>query len=266
VGSQVTGAPPDAYERHVGRYGPALAARMIEIAGVQPGQRALDVGCGPGALAAALAERLGAQRVAAVDPSPRFVERCRAHAPGVDVRVAVAEELPFQDGSFDAVLAQLVVDGMDDAPRGVREMRRVGRDGGMLAACVWDFDGGMSLLCTVRDAALAFDEQRARSFGAGVRQPFSRPDELVALWRGCHLDEVEAGDVEVGADYAGFDDLWYPFAQGVGGFGRFVQSLSGQDRAAFEAEVARRFGSPHGSFRLSARAWWVRGRVPAAPG
>src|SRR5688572_28862263 len=85
---------PDAYDLHVGRYGSQLATALIEIAGVQPGQRALDVGCGPGALAAALARRLGADRVAAVDPSEPFVGACRRRAPGVDVRVGVAEDLP----------------------------------------------------------------------------------------------------------------------------------------------------------------------------
>ena len=106
------------------------------------GQRALDVGCGPGALAVALADVLGPESVAAVDPSEPFVEVCRARAPGTDVRVTRAEDLPFAAGEFDAVLAQLVVQRLDDAPRGVAEMRRVARPGGVVAACTWDFASG----------------------------------------------------------------------------------------------------------------------------
>ena len=137
MGSAVTDAPPNAYERHVGRYGRELAAGMIGVAALRRGQRALDVGCGPGALTQALAALLGPENVAAIDPSEAFAATCRERVPESDVRVGVAEELPFPDGEFDVVLAQLVVDGMDDARRGVAEMRRVARPSGVLAACVW---------------------------------------------------------------------------------------------------------------------------------
>ncbi len=259
------GAAPEAYDRHVGRYGPALARELIRIAGVRTGQRALDVGCGTGALATELAAVVGREGLAALDPSERFVEVCRSRVPDADVRVGVAEQLPFGDASFDAVLAQLVVDGMDDARRGVAEMRRVARPGGVLAACVWDFDGGMTLLCTVREAALALDRELARSFGAGKRLPFTTPGELEELWESTGLEDVETGHVEVGADYADLDDLWYPFAAGVGGFGRFYQALDEPRRAQMRSDVARRLGSPAGPFRLTARAWYVRGVVRRAP-
>jgi ubiquinone/menaquinone biosynthesis C-methylase UbiE len=101
--------------------------------------RALDVGCGPGALTAALAERLGAPKVSGADPSEPSAEACRARLPGVEIVVASAESLPFADGSFDAVLSQLVVNFMRDPHAGVREMRRVTCPGGIVAACVWDY-------------------------------------------------------------------------------------------------------------------------------
>ena len=127
-----------AYDRHVDRYGAQLAAELIHVAGLQPGQRALDVGCGPGALTCALADAVGAEHVAAIDPSEAFVAACRSRVPGADVRVGRGERLPFGDASFDIVLAQLVVQLMDDREAGVREMARVARPGGVLAACVWD--------------------------------------------------------------------------------------------------------------------------------
>lgn len=261
MSSLIKHASPDVYERHVGRYGAALAAEMARLAQLEPGRRALDVGCGPGSLTKALADALGPNAVAAVDPSEQFVAACRTRAPGVDVRVGVAEQLPFEDDLFDAALAQLVVDGMDDAPRGVAEMRRVTRPGGILVACVWDFDGGMTMLCTIREAALDLHEERARSFGAGVRLPFSRPSELEALWRAAGLLEVELGDVRVTAAYENFDDLWFPFAAGIGGLGRFVQSLDENDRALLKESVAQRLAAGTAPFELAARALWVRGRV-----
>jgi len=115
----------DMYGRFVGRYAPALAAALIDAAQIEPAGRVLDVGCGPGGLAMALANIVGEENVAAVDPSQAFVSVCRARLPSADVRVAAAEELPFEDDSFGAALAQLVVNFMTDAERGVGEMKRV---------------------------------------------------------------------------------------------------------------------------------------------
>ena len=234
---------------------------MVRIAGVHTGQRAVDVGCGTGTLAVAVAALLGEQNVAAIDPSEQFVEVCRSRIPAADVRVGAAESMPFSDASFDAVLAQLVVDGMADARRGVAEMRRVARPGGIVAACVWDFDAGMTLLSAVWEAARALDADRARAFGADRRLPFSRPDELDELWRTSGLTEVEVGKISAGADYADLDDLWYPFAAGVGKLGAFVQSLDETARIRMKLDVGKNLRNPKGPFRLVAEAWYVRGRA-----
>jgi ubiquinone/menaquinone biosynthesis C-methylase UbiE len=258
-GSSVIGAPVEAYDRHVGRYGRSLASQMIRVAGLRAGQRALDVGCGPGALAVELAELLGAENVAAVDPSERFVDACRERCGGADVRLGTAEEMPFDDGSFDAVLAQLVVDGMEDAPRGVAEMRRVAKPGGALVACVWDFADGMPLLTALWDAALALDADRARALGAGVRKTYAQPDKLEGLWRESGLDGVELGQIEAWAEYADFEDLWYPFAEGVGGIGKFLGAVDERSREQLKRDAWRRLGEPGSSFCLMARAFYVRG-------
>lgn len=132
--------PAEAYDRFMGRYSALLSAPFADFAGVHPGQRALDVGCGPGALTAELVRRLGAEAVAAVDPSAPFVLAARERHPQVDVREAVAEDLPFPDSSFDIALAQLVVHFMSDPLVGLGEMLRVVRPGGIVAASVWDLD------------------------------------------------------------------------------------------------------------------------------
>src|SRR5512141_2512720 len=137
--------PADAYDRYVGRYSPALARELLGFAGVAPGDHALDVGCGPGALTAALVGLLGADHVAAADPSEPFVEACRRRNPGARVELAPAESLPFADDEFDHVLSQLGVNFMADAPAGLAEMRRVTRPGGVIAGCTWDYAEGMTL-------------------------------------------------------------------------------------------------------------------------
>jgi ubiquinone/menaquinone biosynthesis C-methylase UbiE len=250
----------EAYDRHVGRYGAQLAAGLIEAAGVRRGQTALDVGCGPGPLTAALAETLCADNVAAVDPYEPFVEVCRTRVPGADVRVGVGERLPFGDGAFDAVLAQLVVQLMEDRETGVREMARVARSGGVVAACVWD-SRRMPLLRSFWDAALEAAPERAGAIDDGRRVGYETPEELAALFAGCGLGDVATGELSVTARYEGFDDLFRPFTAGVGHSGACFGSLDAAGQAGLAADAHRRLGSPDGPFELTARAWWARGRV-----
>jgi SAM-dependent methyltransferase len=253
--------PAAAYDRHIGRYGPALARSLLAAADVRAGQRALDVGCGPGALTAALVARLGAERVAAVEPSPPFAEACRRRLPGVRVEVARAEALPFADAAFDRALAQLVVNFMTDAPAGVREMQRVTRPGGIVAAAVWDYAGEMTLLRRFWDAAVALHSSAA-GFDEGTSMRFCAPDELAALWATAGLADVSVAAAVVSAGYDGFEDLWEPLELGVGPSGAYVTSLAPERRAALKAELRRRLGAGTEPFRLTARAWVVTGRVP----
>ena len=110
----------DAYLRFMGQYSEPLAAQFADLTGIGPGQRVLDVGCGPGALTAVLVSRTGPDAVSAVEPSASFAAAARERLPGVDVRRATAERLPFPDDTFDAALAQLVVHFMTDPAAGLR--------------------------------------------------------------------------------------------------------------------------------------------------
>ena len=139
-------AAAESYDAFMGRYSSRLSPLFADFAGVAPGQRVLDVGCGPGALTAELVRRVGASAVAAADPMAHFVAAARQRNPGVEVVQASAESLPFPDSGFDATLAQLVVHFMTDPLAGISEMARVTRAGGVVAACVWDYAGDRSPL------------------------------------------------------------------------------------------------------------------------
>ncbi|HXE98755.1 MAG TPA: class I SAM-dependent methyltransferase [Solirubrobacterales bacterium] len=261
-GAETFRAATDAYDRHVGRYAPQLALALIDFAGVAPGMRALDVGCGPGALATTLVERLGRADVSGVDPSEPFVEACRARLPGVEVLVASAESLPFADDAFDAVLSQLVVNFMGDAEAGVREMARVTRPGGVVASCVWDYAGEMTLLRAFWDAAHEVDPERAAAADEGVVMPWCRDGELGELWRDAGLSDVRSEPLIVHADYADFEDLWSPFPAGLAPSGAFCKTLDDDQRAALHSAYRRQLGVGDAPFSLSARAWAVAGIVP----
>jgi|GraSoiStandDraft_10_1057309.scaffolds.fasta_scaffold107687_2 SAM-dependent methyltransferase len=248
----------DAYDRYMGRYSRVLAPSLADFASIEPGSRALDVGCGPGALTAELARRLGVGSVIAADPSESFVAACAELVPGVDVRVAAAESLPWSDDSVDAALAQLVVNFLDDPAAGLTEMRRLVRPGGVVAACTWDYSDGMRMLRTFWDAALALDPD-AHDESRTMRH--QDPHELAALWRKTRLEDVETAPLDLEVEYRDFDDFWEPFLLGVGPGGAYCTSLSPERQLALREECRRRLGDPRGPFALAARAWAVRGVV-----
>jgi SAM-dependent methyltransferase len=246
----------DAYDRYMGRYSRELAPRLIEFAGIEPGMRVLDVGCGPGPLTEPLAERVGADHVAAADPSEPFVVACGERVPGADVRQATAEELPWPDEAFDAALAQLVVNFMRDASAGVGEMCRVVRPGGVVASCTWDYGDGMQLLRTFWGAARDLDPDAPDE---ALTMRYITPDDLDELWRQVGCDEITTEPIVVDSRYADFADLWDSVLLGVGPAGAYSLSLDPSRRDRLRDEVFSRLDSPDGPFALTARAWAVRG-------
>jgi SAM-dependent methyltransferase len=240
----------------MGRFSRKLAPQLIEFAQIQSGMSVLDVGCGPGSLAASLAERVGPNLVSACDPSDPFVIDCATRVPGADVRRADAEELPWNDEVFDAALAQLVVNFMRDARAGVTEMRRVTRRGGVVAACTWDYAAEMQMLRAFWDAACTIDPE-APDEGRTMR--FISRGELDELWRSAGLVDITTGELIVDATYSGFDELWESVILGVGPAGNYFKSLEPDRQVALREELQVRLGSPQGSFALRAKAWAVRG-------
>lgn len=245
----------EAYDRFMGRFSQPLAPQLADFAGVAAGQRALDVGCGPGALTGELVARLGAGNVAAADPSPPFAAATRERHPGADVRHAPAEALPFDDDAFDVTLAQLVVPFMTDPHAGLNEMRRVTRPGGIVAACVWDQFGGRSPLSPLWRAAREVDpERRDESVQAGARE-----GHLAELLAQAGLADVEGADLELTVGLAGFDDYWEPNTLGVGPAGAYVAGLAPDLATAVRERTRERFGDATTAFTV--HAWAARGRA-----
>jgi len=237
----------------MGRYSLLLAPRFADFAGVASGQRVLDVGCGPGALAAELIRRLRADAVWAVDPSERFVAAVRARHPSVRVCRASAEELPFEDQVFDVALAQLVVHFMTDPIGGFREMMRVTKTDGIVAACVWDHAGGQGPLGLFWQAAHELDpgvEDESRLAGA-------HEGHLAELLRTAGAREIEESALSVDVEHPSFEDWWEPFLLGVGPAGSYVATLDSTPRARLRDLCRARL--PSEPFVVSAQAWAARG-------
>ena len=245
----------ESYDRFMGRYSVLLAPQLAALADVAAGQRVLDVGCGPGALTTELVRLLGPEGVTAVDPSESFVAAARERHPGVTVERAGAEELPFADGSFDAALAQLVVHFMAEPVAGLREMARVTRSGGVVAACVWDHAGGTGPLSSFWDAARELDTD----VDDESLLPGARAGHLGELFTSADLREVEETSLVVRTEHPTFEDWWEPFTLGVGPAGAYVAGLDPERRAELRERCRARLPKP--PFALIARAWAARGRV-----
>jgi SAM-dependent methyltransferase len=243
----------EAYDAFMGRYSRLLSAQLADFAGVEAGQRVLDVGCGTGALTGELVGRLGAASVTAVDPSASFVAATRERHPGVDVRAATADALPFDDGTFDAVLAQLVVHFMADPVTGIAGMRRVARPGGVVAACVWDHAGRQGPLRLFWNAARELDPD----LDDESRLPGTHEGHLEELFEAAGLQGIRGTALTIRLEHPGFDAWWEPFTRGVGPAGAYLARADSGRREAIR-DAARRAVTA-GPLEITAVAWAARG-------
>jgi SAM-dependent methyltransferase len=243
----------DAYDRFMGRYSVQLAPQMAALGGVAEGQRALDVGCGPGALTGELVSRLGAENVAAVDPSEPFVAAVAERHPGVDARQGSAEQIPFADDEFDVVLAQLVIHFLKDPVAGVTEMRRVTRPGGVVAACVWDHGGHEGPLRKFWEAARQIDP----NVDDESRLPGVRQGQLGDYFRQAGLEQIYETSLTLAVEHRSFEEWWEPFTLGVGPAGAYAAHLDAERQAELRERCRARLPAP--PFAVRARAWAARG-------
>jgi SAM-dependent methyltransferase len=249
--------PATAYGLFTGRFSEPLAQEFAAAVGLAPGQRVLDVGCGPGALTQVLVRRLGVPAVSAVDPSEAYVAAVGARLPGVDVRRASAERLPYPDDTFDVALAQLVVHFMADPVAGLREMARVTRGAGVVAACVWDNAGASGPLSPLWQAAQGLDPAvRDESGAAGARA-----GHLAELAGEAGLVRVQASRLTVEVPFETFHEWWEPLTLGIGSGGAYVQGLEESRRQVLRERLERAFGPA--PFTASASAWCIVAEVPA---
>lgn len=247
----------DAYDRFMGRYSVRLAPKFADFAGIHAGQRVLDCGAGTGALTAELVSRVGPESVVVAEPSPRFVDGLKQRFPELDVELAPAEALPFPDGELDAALAQLVIAFVTDAPASLRELRRVVREGGVVAICMWDLAGGMEMLAAIGRARRAITSEPA---GDETLTNW-RPEEMSALLEGAGLRDVAGEVLDVEREYSGYDEFWSALSGGAGPAGAWLQTLDDADKETVRHEVHRELGSPDGVFTLHARCNAARGTV-----
>lgn len=247
---------PQAYEAFMGRWSRILAREFVAFAGVEAGDRVLDVGSGTASVVAAALDR--GSHVVGLEPSDEFRSFAQARWPAARFEAGDAQSLPFASGSFDACLSMLVLNFVPDPAAAAAEMRRVARPGGRVAAAVWDYMSGMDMLRLIWDAVVELDPEASDRHEGRMR--VSQAGDLSELWREVGLERVEDGELLIDTPFASFDDFWLPLLMEVGPAGAYVASLAEERRQALRNLLFERLGP--GPFLLRARAWAVRGSVP----
>lgn len=256
-----TWAGAEAYEAFMGRWSRPLARRFVDWLRPAPAGHWLDVGCGTGALTAAICAAGEPASVLSCDPSEPFVEHARSRVsdPRVSFVVAGAENLPDREGGFDTVVSGLVLNFLPDAARFTLSVRERLRPGGFFAAYVWDYRDGMDFLKAFWEEAIAV-EPRAVAHTESLGFSLCRPEALAALLESAGFARVETGALEIPTEFADFDDYWLPFLRGTGTGPNFAASLDDSSRELLRERLRHRVApGTDGRIRLKARAWAVRG-------
>ncbi len=252
----------DPYEQYVGRWSRRVAREFLTWLDLPPSLRWLDVGCGTGALTAAIAERVRPIRLVGIDPSEGFLAKAREQLPGkATFQVGSAVDVPLQDADMDAVVSGLVLNFVPDPVSGLAEMCRVTTPGGTIAAYVWDYAGKMELMRHFWDCAVELNPG-ARELDEGVRFPLCQPAALEHTFRQAGLAATQVVPIDIATPFQDFDDYWSPFLGGVGPAPAYAMSLDAASRDRLRERIRDRVAAgPDGPIHLTARAWAVRGRV-----
>lgn len=253
------------YEQYVGRWSRRVAPEFLAWLGVPAGKRWLDVGCGTGALCAAIVDRCQPASVAGVEPSEGFLKTAKENLAGrAALHQGSATAIPLGDASVDAVVSGLVLNFVPDQRAALAEMARVTGKGGTIAAYVWDYAGRMELMRHFWDAAVALDPGAAM-LDEGARFPLCRPEPLAKLFAEAGLEAVDVRPIDIPTRFASFDDYWRPFLGGQGPAPSYAMALDEAARTRLRERIRERLTvAADGSISLIARAWAARGTSPAS--
>ena len=252
----------DPYEQYVGRWSRRVAPQFLSWLNIPAGRRWLDVGCGTGALSAAILDQCAPVSVIAVEPSEGFLEKAKEQLGSrVLLRRGTATEIPLDNGAVDVTVSGLVLNFVPNGRAAVSEMARVTASGGTIAGYVWDYSGKMELMRYFWDAALELNPEAVK-LDEGIRFPVCRPEALTELFASAGLRGAQVTAIDVTTGFADFEDYWRPFRGGQGPAPAYVMALDDTARARLAERIRERLPiQADGSISLIARVWAVRAAV-----
>jgi len=247
------------YERYVGRWSRQVAPVFLSWLQIPGGLRWLDVGCGTGALCAAILDRCSPSSVTGVEPSEGFLTTAKENlSDRVALHQGTATAIPLGDASVDVVVSGLVLNFVPDQRAALVEMARVAGKGGTIGVYVWDYAEKMELMRYFWNVAVQLD-RCAVQMDEGVRFPMCRPEALERLLVTAGLGDVEVRAIDIPTVFENFDDYWQPFLGGQGPAPTYAMSLDETARSRLRDGVRERLPTAaNGSISLIARAWAAR--------
>ncbi|MBE0549108.1 MAG: methyltransferase domain-containing protein [Rubrivivax sp.] len=250
------------YEQYVGRWSRQVAPRFLAWLDMPDAQRWLDVGCGTGALCAAIADTCAPSALTGVDPSEGFLKSARQYIGSRAVlHSGNASSVPLPDASVDVIVSGLVLNFVPDVGAALAEMSRVAVGGGTIAAYVWDYAEKMELMRYFWDSAVELSADAAR-LDEGSRFPLCNQEALTSAFRNAGLHAVETAAIDITTAFADFNDYWTPFLGGQGPAPAYAMALSEDARSRLRDHIQHRLPrESDGSIQLIARAWSVRGSL-----
>ena len=247
-----------AYERLMGVWSRSAGEIFLDWLAPPPGARWIDVGCGNGAFTELIVERCAPTAIEGIDPSEGQLgfARTRPAARVAMFRQGDAMALPFVDASFDAAVMALVIFFVPQPARGVAEMARVTKPGGLVSAYAWDVVGG----------GLPFQPFIAEMRAMGMTPPLppsfeaSRMEALRDLWKGAALQDIETRQIVVKRTFDDFDDFWT--TNMLANIGAAVAAMPPGDAERLKAQVRARVpADATGRIIHTAHANAIKGRV-----
>ncbi|MCC2608992.1 class I SAM-dependent methyltransferase [Neorhizobium petrolearium] len=254
----------DNYDRYMGRWSRQVAPRFLDWLHPARGLDWVDVGCGTGALSAAIVAGYDPKSLIGLDPSEGFLEKARLNVPDprVEFRVGDAQMLAMPSQAADIVVSGLMLNFVPRREEALREMARVARPGGRVAFYVWDYpSGGVEFMRAFWTIAVDLDPA-AQDLTENRRFPFCTRDNLAHLARQSGLAEVEDEEIEIATRFENFDDFWRPFTLGTGPAPAYCANLPADRRRKLREKLKANLPyADDGSIPFKARAWAVRGRA-----
>lgn len=252
----------DAYERYMGRWSRNVAPLFLKWLGTEHEKSWADIGCGTGTLCSRIASDCKPSRMVGIDSSAAFVDHAAKNVPGAEFRISDALQIDLPDRSFDYAVSGLVLNFLPDKAKGLREMARLVRPGGVVGLYVWDYAGHMQIMRRFFDAAVAVDPASS-TFDDGINAPICRPKPLLDAFIGAGLADAEVTAIDIPAAFTDFQDYWTPFLGGTGSAPKYLASLDEEVRNKIRDAVHDKLlVGPDGEILLAVRAWAAKGKVP----
>jgi SAM-dependent methyltransferase len=254
----------DSYDAYMGRWSRAVAPRFLDWLAPAAGLDWLELGCGTGALSAAILDRGRPASLIAIDASEGFLAKARHSVPDprAAFRMGDAQDLDLPPASRDVVVSGLMLNFLPERDRALAGMRRTARPGGTVALYVWDYPGGgMAMMRAFWTAAAALDPAAA-ALTEDRRFPFCTPEGLAELAARAGLTGIETTAIEVPTVFRDFEDYWHPFTLGAGPAPGYCTSLDPLARQRLRDRLHDTLPrAADGTIPLTARAWALKARA-----